>query len=111
MLITKAMYADFCEGRTTEEELSDYLQDNFTIKAIIKDYLELLKQTKVNNTKITVDKQEYNAILSLFRVRGIKEYIDQDGKIIREEEKRGRNPKPKDKKQEVENPKSSRQKK
>ena len=92
MLISKAMYADLCEGFTTEEELSNYLQDNFTIKAIIKDYIELLKQTKVNNTKITVDKQEYDAILSLFRVRG-ERIIELNGYIECQKETRGRKPK------------------
>ena len=92
MLITKAMYAEFCEGRTTEEELSNYLQDNFTIKAIIKDYLELLKQTKVNNTKITVDRQEMDAILSLFRVKG-ERIIELNGSIECKVETRGRKPK------------------
>lgn len=95
MLITKAMYADLCEGFTTEEELSNYLQDNFTIKAIIKDYIELLKQTKVNNTKITVDRQEMDAILSLFRVRGVR-IINSEGRIEYKEETRGRDRKPKE---------------
>lgn len=95
MLITKAMYADLCEGRITEEELYDHLTDNFTLKAIVTDYIELLKQTKVNNTKITVDRQEMDAILSLFRVRGVKTIINSEGNIEVTEEKRGRRKNPK----------------
>lgn len=92
MLISKTMYAELCEGFTTEEELSNYLQDNFTIKAIVTDYIELLKQTKVNNTKITVDRQEMDAILSLFRVRG-ERIIELNGSIECQRETRGRKPK------------------
>jgi hypothetical protein len=93
MLITKAMYADLCEGRVTEEELYDHLTDNFTLKAIVTDYIELLKQTKVNNTKITVDRQEMDAILSLFRVRGERTMINSEGNLEVTKEKRGRKPK------------------
>jgi hypothetical protein len=92
MLITKAMYADLCEGRVTEEELYDHLTDNFTLKAIVTDYIELLKQTKVNNTKITVDRQEMDAILSLFRVRG-ERVIEINGSLELQRETRGRKPK------------------
>ena len=92
MLISKAMYADLCEGRMTEEELYDHLINNFTLKAIVTDYIELLKQTKVNNTKITVDRQEYDAILSLFRVRG-ERIIELNGSIECKVETRGRKPK------------------
>lgn len=95
MLITKAMYADLCEGRITEEELYDHLTDNFTLKAIVTDYIELLKQTKVNNTKITVDRQEMDAILSLFRVRGEKTIINSEGNLEVIKEERGRRKKPK----------------
>lgn len=92
MLITKAMYADLCEGRMTEEELYNHLTENFTLKAIVTDYIELLKQTKVNNTKITVDRQEMDAILSLFRVRG-ERVIEINGYIECQRETRGRKPK------------------
>lgn len=103
MLITKAMYADLCEGRVTEEELYNHLTDNFTLKAIVTDYIELLKQTKVNNTKITVDRQEMDAILSLFRVRGVR-VVEINGRLEHQEEPRGRKSK---KKKEVGNPKNS----
>lgn len=92
MLISKTMYADLCEGRITEEELYDHLTDNFTLKAIVTDYIELLKQTKVNNTKITVDRQEMDAILSLFRVRG-ERVIEINGSLELQRETRGRKPK------------------
>lgn len=92
MLISKTMYADLCECRMTEEELYDHLTENFTLKAIVTDYIELLKQTKVNNTKITVDRQEMDAILSLFRVRK-ERIVEINGSLELQRETRGRRPK------------------
>lgn len=53
-----------------QEVVCNRLLDEFPTKAIIRSYVKLVAEIEVENVKIPVTKDEYQAILNLFRVKG-----------------------------------------
>lgn len=72
------------KGFTTKEEVIKYLQDNYTVSQLIDELADRITNDRTVN-KITVSQEEFDYIVNLFRVRGVKE----NGEI----ETRGRKPK------------------
>lgn len=70
------------------ELLERYLMNNYPMPQIIKAFAELIitADDAVNKEQIPVTQAEYDAIMSLFRVRGLR--VNEDGNIIKE--RRGR---------------------
>lgn len=69
------------------EELETYLLNNYPIPAIIKAFAELIvtADDAVNRPQITVTQAEYEAIVGLFKVRGLRTVC---GEVVKE--RRGR---------------------
>lgn len=86
----KALIKAVLEGNQPISDLEMYLLSNHTMGDIISGYAELLLETDeyLNRPKISISQEEYNAITSLFKIRGLKEV---NGVIV--EETRGRKPK------------------
>lgn len=72
MLITNKVLKELKEGLITREEVVNELIDTYSIKAIVEDYVNLVMETPGDNVKITVSQEEYESIVSLFKIRGKK---------------------------------------
>lgn len=70
-----------------EQELAEWLQVNIPAPTIAKIAAELIKfeQKYSNQSPIVVDRDEFDRIFSLFKIRGMREV---DGELV--EETRGR---------------------
>lgn len=79
------------EGEATIKDIAEHLQNNYTLNDILLGYAELLVTAEeyINRPPITVTRQEYEAIMAMFKIKGIK--VLDDGTAI--EETRGRPPK------------------
>lgn len=66
------------------EELETYLLNNYPIPAIIKAFAELIviADDAVNKPQILVTEAEYEAITSLFRIKGIR--VNENGEVVKE---------------------------
>lgn len=75
------------DGEVSLSELENYLLSNHSISEIIRGYAELIMVAEcvVNKPQITVTQEEFDAITSLFKIKGIRTV---DGVVI--EETRGR---------------------
>lgn len=72
MLITNKVLKELKEGLITREEVVNELINTYPIKAIVEDYVNLVMETPGDNVKITVSQEEYESIVSLFKIRGKK---------------------------------------
>ena len=72
MLITNKVMKELKEGLITREEVVNELINTYSIKAIVEDYVNLAMETPGDNVKITVSQEEYESIISLFKIRGKK---------------------------------------
>ena len=80
LLISKDLSKQMKEGTMGVPELRDYLLKTNTVYELASSLAELMIQVESNSMKrIVVSQEEYNAITSLFRVRGFTE----DGKEIK----------------------------
>lgn len=93
MLLTDKQIKDLKEGIDTKIEVCDYLLRTYPIQRIVDDYVELIMKTDINDSKIVVTEEEYQAILSLFKVKGQRLI---DGQVVKETRgrKRGFTPNP-----------------
>lgn len=82
----KALIKAVLEGNQPITHIEQYLLSNHTIGEILRGYAELLlEEERLNRPQISVSQEEYNAITSLFKIRGLREV---NGVIV--EETRGR---------------------
>lgn len=72
MLITNKVIRELKEGTITKDEVVNELINTYSIKAIVEDYVNLVMETPGDNVKITVSQEEYESIVSLFKIRGKK---------------------------------------
>lgn len=72
MLITNKVLKELKEGLITKDEVVNELINTYSIKAIVEDYVNLVMETPGDNVKITVSQEEYESIVSLFKIRGKK---------------------------------------
>lgn len=84
--IPKNLIKQIIEGEKTQQELELFILNNFNMMDIIKAFAELLLTSDTVKPQITVTPEEYNSIVSLFKVKGQR--VLEDGTIT--EEKRGR---------------------
>lgn len=73
MLISNKAYKELKEGIITKDEMIAEIIKNYPIQLVVEDYVNLLLSNREDNVKIVVDKDEYERILSLFKVRGYKD--------------------------------------
>lgn len=81
--LSKEVSKSLSKGTITKEELSNIIIGEYTAKSIAESLAEFLLGEK--ETPITLDKEEYDRVVSLFRIRGQRIV---DGQVI--EETRGR---------------------
>ena len=72
MLISNKVLKELKEGLITREEVVNELINTYSIKAIVEDYVTVAMETPGDNVKITVSQEEYESIVSLFKIRGKK---------------------------------------
>lgn len=72
MLISNKVLKELREGIVTKDEVVNELINTYSIKAIVEDYVNLVMETPGDNVKITVSQEEYESIISLFKIRGKK---------------------------------------
>lgn len=72
--IPKQLLKQITDGENPQRELEKHLLNNYPINEIIKAFAELLITTEqtINRQPIVVTQEEYNTIISLFKIRGIK---------------------------------------
>lgn len=82
----KALIKAVLEENQPISTIEQYLLSNHTIGEILRGYAELLlEDERLNRPQISVTQEEYNAITSLFKIKGLREV---NGEIV--EETRGR---------------------
>ena len=84
--IPKNLIKQIIEGEKSQQELELFILNNFNMMDIIKAFAEILLTSDTVKPQITVTPEEYNSIVSLFKVKGQR--VLEDGTIT--EEKRGR---------------------
>lgn len=92
MKLPKDLLRDISEGNKPLSDLEQYLISNHTIGEILTAFAELIITAENTNNKpqISVSQEEYDAITSLFKIKGLRTV---DGITI--QETRGRRPKQK----------------
>lgn len=80
--IPKNLIKSIVDGTEQPIELEKYLIANYTMGTIIKSFSELLISNEMYNQQIVVSQEEYNAIISLFKVKGQR--VMEDGTVISE---------------------------
>lgn len=85
--IPKTLIKAISEGNQPLSDLEQYLISNHTIGEILTAFAELIitAENTVNKPQITVSQEEFDAITSLFKIKGIRTI---DGVAV--EERRGR---------------------
>ena len=88
--IPKTLIRGISEGNQPLSDLEQYLITNHTIGEILTAFAELIitAENAVNKPQISVSQEEYDAIASLFKIKGLRTV---DGITI--QETRGRKPK------------------
>ena len=81
MLLNNKVLKELKEGVVSPVEVCDYLMSAYPVKAIVEDYVKMVMEAPVESTKITINKEEFEAIVSLFKVRGEKVV---DGEVVTE---------------------------
>lgn len=66
------------------EILENYLMNTYPMPQIIKAFAELIvtADDAVNQPQISVTQEEYDAIMSLFKIKGIR--LNENGEVIKE---------------------------
>lgn len=72
MLITNKVLRELREGIIGKEEVVNELINIYPIRAIVEEYVTMAMETPTDNVKITVSQEEYESIISLFKIRGKK---------------------------------------
>lgn len=72
MLITNKVLKELKEGTITKENVVNELINTYPVKAIVEEYVTMAMETPGENVKITVSQEEYDSIVSLFKIRGKK---------------------------------------
>lgn len=72
MLISNKVLKELKEGIITKDEVVNELINTYTVKAIVEEYVNLVMEIPGENVKITVSQEEYESIISLFKIRGKK---------------------------------------
>ena len=72
MLISNKVLKELREGIVTKDEVVNELINTYSIKAIVEDYVTVAMETPTENNKIVVSQEEYESIVSLFKIRGKK---------------------------------------
>lgn len=80
--VPKNLIKAVIDGDERPEILEMYIMNNFSMGDIIKSFAELLVTSETYNQQIVVTQEEYNAIVSLFKVKGQR--ILDDGTVITE---------------------------
>lgn len=88
MLLTNKQIKDLKDGVDSKRELYDYIISTYSVSRIVDEYLELIMKCDITDNKITVSQEEYETIISLFKVKGTKMV---NGAVV--PETRGRKPK------------------
>jgi hypothetical protein len=90
--LPKDLLRAISEGMEPISTLEQYLVSNYSIKEILEAFAELIitAENMVNKPQISVSQEEYDAITSLFKIKGLRTV---DGITI--QETRGRRPKQK----------------
>lgn len=70
------------DGTETPVALEAYIMHNYSIGEIISSFTELLISSEAYNQQIVVSQEEFNAIISLFKVKGQRILVD--GTVISE---------------------------
>ena len=81
MLLTNKQIKDLKDGVESKRELYDYIISTYSVSRIVDEYLELVMKCDITDNKITVSQEEYETILSLFKVKGTKIV---EGKVVAE---------------------------
>lgn len=84
--IPKQIIKSIKEGNATQKDLINHLS-NYPLNEILTAFAELiiLSEDYMNRPQIAVSQEEYNQIMSLFRIKGLREI---NGVVC--EERRGR---------------------
>jgi hypothetical protein len=83
--LSKEVSKSLAKGTITKEELSNIIIDEYSAKSIAESLAEFLLGEKEELSPIALDKEDYDRVVSLFRIRGQRIV---DGQVI--EETRGR---------------------
>lgn len=70
------------DGGETSAALEAYIMHNYSMGEIISSLTELLISNETYNQQIVVTQEEYNAIISLFKIKGQR--MMEDGTVISE---------------------------
>lgn len=89
MKFSKEILEQVKRGETSEEVLAQNIIAVNPLQDIISFVIETLKK-EVDNTPITISMEDYEKIISMFRIRGVKT-ISTTGEMV--VESRGRKPK------------------
>lgn len=81
--IPKQLLKQLQEGENIQKELETHLLTNYPITEIIQAFAELMITVEdyVNKPQITVTRQEYEAIMAMFKIKG-ERFLD--GAIVSE---------------------------
>jgi hypothetical protein len=72
--LPKDLLRDISEGNKPISDLEQYLLSNYPIKEILEAFAELIitSENTVNKPQITVTQEEFDAITSLFKIKGVR---------------------------------------
>ena len=72
--LPKALIKAISEGIEPISTLEQYLVSNYSIKEILEAFAELIitAENTVNKPQITVTQEEFDAITSLFKIKGVR---------------------------------------
>ena len=87
MLITNKVLKELKDGIVTKEEVINELIANYTVKAIVEDYVDMAMAVPTEQTKITISREEFDFLTNIFKVRGEKVV---DGEVVKENRGRKR---------------------
>ena len=81
--IPKSIQKAIQDGENPQKELEQHLLTNYSITEIIQAFAELMitAEDYVNKPQITVTRQEYEAIMAMFKIKG-ERFLD--GAIVSE---------------------------
>lgn len=81
--IPNKLIKDIQKGLKTQKDLETYLMSNHSINEILTAFAELIliSDDTANRPQITVTQDEYNQIMSLFKIKGLRSL---DGMVVAE---------------------------
>lgn len=87
IFFSKEMQSKIKNKTATKEELTNYLITNLTVMELAEELADYIMKDTPGNQPITVSQEEYDRVVSMFRVKGTRCV---DGNYIKET--RGRRP-------------------